>query len=314
MTTTFLQSELWEKINFLAKRAKRKHIAVAYLGRGTSELIPLHRGDTLVVDMSLQAVESGQTNPYEVSKYLKSGAAVFSCANLHAKVYLFDKTAVVGSNNLSLHSQNTLVEAGIVTKDPAVLKSARGFIKSLQVEPVTQEYLKLCKRSYKPLQFGGGGKHKRRTRRVVPTYSRLWLIGIGGPVNFSEQEYRISARESDKALKAVKDRRKYEVNLIRYIGDDNFTRTVQNGDLMIKIYHDRVYPPSRVVRITKYRLPNKKQTRFFIFTEEDKKPKRFRWSVFKKTLSQVGLAKLTPRSTREVKSPTASHTILGMWS
>ncbi len=312
-TTTFLQSELWGKIKGLAKRSKRKDIAVAYLGSGASKLISLGKGDTLVVDMSSQAVKSGQTNPFEVEKYIESGVEAFSCANLHAKVYLFDKTAVISSGNLSIHSQNALVEAGVVTQEPTVLKSARGFIKSIQVEPITPEYLKLRKQQYRPPEFSDGGNHRQHTKEVVPAYSRLWLNGIED-VKLSEEEERISERESEKAVKEIKDKRRHEVNSIRWQGNSPFTRTVQKGDLMILIWNGKVYPPCRVVRISKkYQLSNIKTPRFFILVEQKKKPKLFRWLAFKKTLSQVGLAKLTPGSTREVKSPTASHMILGLW-
>lgn len=313
MITKFVQSELWNSIGNLAKSAKRKHIAVAYLGSGASDIIPLGRGDTLVVDMSLLAVKSGQTNPHEVAKYIKAGVAVFTCANLHAKVYIFDRTAIISSGNLSHHSQSTLVEAGVVTREPSVLKTARGFIKSIQVERVSPEYLKLCKKSYKPPRFAGGTANKRRTKKVVPTYSRLWISGISD-VDFSKQEELISEREAKKALKEVKDKRRYEVNSVRWTGDSHFTRLARKGDLLLQLYHNKAYPPARIARIFKYQLPNRKQTRFLILVEDEKNPKLFSWSAFKKTLSQVGLGKLTSRSTREVKSPTASHSILGMWS
>jgi hypothetical protein len=313
MTTTFLQSELWDKIGNLAKRAKRKHIAVAYLGSGACDLIPLHKGDTLVLDMSLSTVKSGQTNPFEVGKYLRAGVSVFNCANLHAKVFVLDGSAVVGSSNVSHHSQDTLVEAGIVTRDQDVVKAARGFIKSIQVERITPEYLRLCKRLYNPPRFGNGHLRKRTRQKVQPTYSRLWIAGISD-IKFSEEENRISDRETRKALKEVKNTRRYEVNTIRWTGDSHFTREVRKGDLIIQLYHKKAYPPARVVRITKYRLPNRKQARFLICVEDEKRPKLFAWSKFKKQLSQVSLGKLTLGSTREIKTPTASHSILGMWS
>lgn len=313
MTSTFLQTDLWHKIGNLAKQTKRKHIAVAYLGSGAAELIPLRKGDTLVLDMSLPAVKSGQTNPYEVGKYLRAGVSIFTCANLHAKVFVFDGSAIVGSANLSQHSHNTLVEAGVITRDRDVVKAARGFIKSIQVERITPEYLKLCKRAYKPPQFGNGRFRKRTLQKVQPTYSRLWIAGISD-VEFSEEENRISDRESKKALKEVKDTRRYEVNSSRWTGDSHFTRSVRKGDLIVQLYHKKAYPPARVVRITKYRLPNRKQARYLVFVEDEKKPKLFAWSKFKKKLSAVGLNKVSLGSTREVKLPTASHSILGMWS
>jgi hypothetical protein len=78
VATQFLQSNIWDKITFLAKRAKHRFIAVAYLGKGASDLLPLNRGDVLVVDMSLSAMRSGQTNPFEIGKYLKRGMEVHS--------------------------------------------------------------------------------------------------------------------------------------------------------------------------------------------------------------------------------------------
>lgn len=313
MTTTFLQAELWNKISKLAKRAKRKHIAVAYLGSGASQLIPMHKGDTLVLDMSLPTVKSGQTNPYEVGKYLRAGVSVFNCTNLHAKVFILDNSAIVASSNLSHRSQDTLVEAGIVTRDPDVVKAARGFIKSIQVEHITPEYLKLCKRLYNTPRFGKGQPRKRNRQKVQPAYSRLWIAGLTNG-EFSEEENRIFDRESKKALREVKDTRRYEVNTIQWIGDSKFTRSARKGDLMVQLYHNKAYPPARIVRITKYTLPKRKQARFMIFVEDEKKPKLIAWSKFKRGLSQLGLGKLTLNSTREVKSPTASHSILGMWS
>jgi hypothetical protein len=264
--------------------------------------------------MSLQAVKSGQTNPFEVAKYLKAGALVFTCANLHAKLYVFDKTAVVCSGNLSLHSQNTLVEAGIITKESNVLQSAIGFIKSLQVEPITPEYIKLCKKSYMPPKFWGGGKLRQIKKRVVPTYSRLWLSGIFD-VDFSAEEDRISEREAREAIKEIKNKKHYEINSIRWGGDSHFTRTVRKGDLIIQIYEGKAYPPSRIVKIgNKYKISSLKKKRFFVHIEDEINPKSIKWTQFKKSLSAVRLGNVTPRSTREVKSPTASHTLLGLWN
>ena len=69
-----LHEDLWPTITRLARKSGRKHVAVAYLGSGASRLLPLGRGDSLVVDMSPGAVKSGQTNPFEVENTSKRGS------------------------------------------------------------------------------------------------------------------------------------------------------------------------------------------------------------------------------------------------
>jgi hypothetical protein len=45
---------LWPKIISLAKKSRRKQVVVAYLGKGAYKILPLQRGDVLVVDLSEQ--------------------------------------------------------------------------------------------------------------------------------------------------------------------------------------------------------------------------------------------------------------------
>jgi len=128
MATTFLHSKLWDKISALASTAKHRWVAVAYLGTGASELLPLGVGDVLVVDMSLAAIRSGQTNPYEIEKYIRSKVEVHSRSSLHAKVFVFDGKAIIGSANVSRNSQHKLVETAVITTDKDVVRDARGFV------------------------------------------------------------------------------------------------------------------------------------------------------------------------------------------
>jgi phosphatidylserine/phosphatidylglycerophosphate/cardiolipin synthase-like enzyme len=150
MTIEFAHSNLWQKITSLAQKAKRRYAAVAYLGAGAFELLPLGSGDLLVVDLSLSSVRSGQTNPYEIEKYIRNEVEVHSRPNLHAKVFVFDKRAVISSANVSHNSQNNLVETAIITNDKEVVRAARGFVFSLRGEYVTPAYVKTCKREYQP--------------------------------------------------------------------------------------------------------------------------------------------------------------------
>lgn len=71
MTTKFLQADIWSQISSLARRAKHRYVAVAYLGKRASRLLPLKEGDVLVVDIRAETVRGGQVNPFEVERYIK---------------------------------------------------------------------------------------------------------------------------------------------------------------------------------------------------------------------------------------------------
>jgi len=129
MPSKVLTDELWPTITRLARNSRHRHVAVAYLGQGASNILPLQSGDSLVVDMSLPTVASGLTDPREVGRYLSKGVDVFTCANLHAKIYLLDNALIIGSANVSRRSRDALVEAGLLSRDRASVIDARGWIK-----------------------------------------------------------------------------------------------------------------------------------------------------------------------------------------
>lgn len=310
MTTKFLSFDLWDKIISLAKKAKRKHIAVAYLGNNSTKLIPMRKGDTLVLDITFGAVENGQTDPFEVDKYLRAGVSVFNCTNLHAKVFVFDDRAIIGSSNLSVNSKNNLVEVGIITSDKKIVKDALRFIKSLQLERVSPEYIKLCKEKYKPISKGI--PRKKSQEKVLPTYSRLWILGLSEG-ELTKEEKRIFERESKKLESKIKDASRYEISWIISSSTSTIS-SIKEGDLIIQLLKRKAYPPARVLRKVKYKSTNKKKKYVMIFIEEEKKGKRIPWSQFKKILSKVGLGKVNLNCEIQVKKPKAVYSLLEKWS
>lgn len=313
MKTSFHQSDLWEQIIQVSKESKKKHIAVAYLGQGASKIIKMHKGDTLVVDMSLASVRGGRTDPKEVEKYIKAGVSVFSCANLHAKIYVFDKTAIVGSGNLSNNSLSLLVEAGIITCEKEAVSNALGFIKSIQVEPVTPEYVKLCKKNYRPSGFNGL-KKKNLNVKGTPIYSRLWLEGTCD-AEFTSEEHSFVAKESISAIKKISNKKRYELMPIGWNGKSKFTKYAKEGDQMIRIHNGKVIPASRIIRIGKKFTPKHKKTqRFFVYIEEEKNPKTIQLNKFALYAKKIGLEKINEESSLEISSPAIVQKILGLWS
>src|SRR5579884_2935049 len=104
--TSFVGPNVWAEITAAAKASnKPAFVAVAYFGQKGDGLLPLAKNSTLVVDASINTVSSGGTCPAALRQLLKRGVKIFSAQNLHAKVFVFDGVAFVGSANASTRSQ-----------------------------------------------------------------------------------------------------------------------------------------------------------------------------------------------------------------
>lgn len=86
-----VNEDIWQTLPDIIKSAWRLDAAIAYLGHDGAKLLPLKRGDCLVVDMSTATIKSGGTNPHEIEKLIKRGVQVFTRRNLHAKIVIVDK-------------------------------------------------------------------------------------------------------------------------------------------------------------------------------------------------------------------------------
>jgi hypothetical protein len=148
----------WPRITELSKSASRAWVAVAYLGHGAQNQLNLGDGDVLVVDMSKKALGSGQTDPREILAYLANGVRVFNWPALHAKVYVFDRTLIIGSPNVSATSKGSLLEAALETEAPQAVRQARAFVRSLMLSRVTPGVAKAAIKDWRPPTGGGGGK------------------------------------------------------------------------------------------------------------------------------------------------------------
>lgn len=134
-------------------KAQKGHVAVAYCSTGARRLLPLLPGSVLVVDASEAAVKSGQTDPKELAKFVRAGVEVHSAAGLHAKVFVFARTAVVGSTNASRRSAKHLQEAVLISSERHVVRQARDFVLDQTGERLTIAHLKRLATIYRPPKF-----------------------------------------------------------------------------------------------------------------------------------------------------------------
>jgi hypothetical protein len=227
--------DLWREIKTRVTKAKRVTAAVAYLGKGGAKLLPLKKGDSLVVDMSLGAVRQGVTDRREIRLLMGRGVRVFSRGSLHAKFILADKTLLAGSANISRNSNEILDEAGVITTDPAALCRAKDFFDHLCTEPVGNQYLKACIAEYRPPRFKAAVERSRpggkRSRRIVE--AKLWFLGGLVRLDLSEVARKSIERLERRAQKQLKQPEQTEVDWIRYGGKPKFLRQIRKGDWIV---------------------------------------------------------------------------------
>ena len=124
--------DLWPQLGRLAEKAKNRMAAVAYVTRSVE--VQFGAGDILIVDASDEAIKIGVTATAILRAAYRRGAQVFSCPGLHAKVFLLDNIAVIGSANISATSVNHKIEAALITDDRATANKLR-----LLIEQLTRE-------------------------------------------------------------------------------------------------------------------------------------------------------------------------------
>lgn len=203
-TSYLADRSAWQAITAQAKRARRAPAVVAVPWVTNAELLHLGRGDRVVVDFSDQAIAAGQTNPSEVLTWIRRGARIRSMAQLHAKVFIFGRTAYVGSTNVSLNSALRLNEATVRTTEPTAVAAARHHVEALfdAAAPVTKAAAEAAQSRYRPARAGGPlGQQPDSLKHQ--DLGRVWRMHFESPATPSEQkvvESRRTAVAADHGL------------------------------------------------------------------------------------------------------------------
>lgn len=307
MANQLLTEETWDRITELAKKAKHAMVAVAYFGQGASQLLPLKKGGVLILDLSLAAVKSGQSCPAEVSKLIRRGVEVHTCSNLHAKVFVLGKRAIIGSANVSNRSASSLIEAAVETSDPSTVAQCRKFIEGLRGEHVDLLYAKKLAKFYKPPQIAGG----QTTRK--PQHAPLWAVPLARQ-DWDEEDNRAYEKGEPVAKKKLKDEARFELQSYCWKGA-GFRRPLRVGELILQATTEAdkrvmLSPVSRVIHIRRYAVEGTKRMVVFLRTP------KVRRKPLKEVKERIGeawnlLRKLgTPRVVRD---KAMVHALLQLW-
>lgn len=233
-----LTEGIWKTLTAAAKRARKPaYVAVAYFGRGASKRLPLPPNSRLVVDASKHAVGCGQTCPADLKYLQRRGVVIYSAENLHAKVYVFDSTAFIGSANVSDRSAGTLTEAMVQTTNRKLVGDARAFARTLWRNELTPGAIDRLVRLYRPPRMQGNLPqsqiHSSESRKVSDNLPRLFLTHLvrGDTPTGSEAAEAEGLRD---ARRQRKHGRTYVLQHFNWSGDAPFRK----GDKIIQVVNE----------------------------------------------------------------------------
>lgn len=308
MTTRLLTDGGWREITRRARKARSARVAVAYFGQGASRLLPLKAGGVLVVNLGLAAVRSGQTCPDEVIRLLRRGVEVHSCDNLHAKVFVFDRRAIVGSTNVSHNSRGGLLEAAIETTDPDAVRSCKEYVDSLRGEHVDLDHARRLSKEYKPPKFG------LSRREPVPEHPPFWVVPLAKEYWEPEDQEQYD-RSAPTATKKLGDEGLFSLEQFGWDGG-GFRRPLKIGDLVMQLIKESansvmLSPVTRVIHIRPYSVS--RQRRMIVYLRMPKVRRKNLLDLQERLSESWSLLRGLKRNPRLIREARMAHEILQLW-
>lgn len=255
------------------------------------EFIKFGNGDSLVTDASDVSIKAGQTCAKLLKRAFDRGATIHSIEGLHAKLYIFDRLAVIGSANLSKGSES-LVEASILTDQPSAVSSVRLLIASLQChgELIDDAFIKRISK----LKVDKSRRQATGARRKIPNPKepRTWLIGLQ-PTEEKEAERKAVEKGQAEAESRINDE-KSSVSWIRLSRQSKMRKEAKEGDLIVSIWSENpkrnptsVYSHAPILN----RIDDKKTGSTILYVEDypDAEKNSITWKQFQKLYKQIGI-------------------------
>jgi hypothetical protein len=255
LATKIVSTGLWPKMRVLAQRTGPRLVAVPFVGKGAGSQLPLRSGDILIARLDEPTVKAGLTHPGEILKYLRKGVEIHAAGNLHAKVFVLGKTAIIGSTNVSTNSATKLIEAAAISTDRGVVLSCRDFVNRLRGDVIGPEYVRRLEKLYRPPRLPNTrptGPSKRTAPRVLQ--SPILAVPL-----VEEPWEQVDERELPRARAAARKRQKRRQSFVLeeflwYNASD--IRRFKLGQRVLQCIEAQgkvmVSPPARVLAVRRY--------------------------------------------------------------
>lgn len=318
--TRFLSNDsLWAELNARVKASQRVKAAVAFVGNGGADLLPLKKGDTLVVNLGLQTVKQGATSPKEIQRLIKRGVQLFTRSNLHAKFFICDDALLVGSANISNNSQKVLDEAASLTTDKVAVRRAEDFFSKLCTEPVRPDYLKLCLENYRPPVFNPVGKTDKSVRQKRVVEAKLWFIGGLRYRDVPEAEDSSASGIQEEAAKRLQHSKGTHADYVHNSSKPRYFDDIRVGDWIVTCIADSegqrfVHSPQQVLGHESYSRGHGKR-RYLLLSEAPDRGQTMPLSQFRRHIRGTVPKLDTERPrTMAITSMETADSILSLWT
>ena len=296
---SILTGNVWKQVAAVSRGAKRRLAAVAYVSSG--RFVKFRRGDVLICDASDRAIQSGETSALLLKSLHRRGVELRSRADLHAKVVVLGKYALVGSCNLSASSEEELAELALLSDRSQVLAQAAAFIHSLRQasDEIDSDFIR---RIAKIRVRRARGPGRKRTRSATRLGNRVWVVSVQQLPEDSfpkEQPFVEKGEKKAETLIADKDA---TVSWIRCTGKSRFRNVARPGDIVLQIWKSlsgkrtTVFAPCPIV----FRQDVAHWTRFYVAERDD--CQSLSWERFKKETKKYGLSRISKDSVRELNA------------
>jgi len=313
MSSTLLSGSVWNRLSKLSESSSATLAAVPYFGSNATSLLRLDERSTLVVRFDMETISAGQVDPREIIKAIESGVAVHSCANLHAKIFVFGDVAVVGSSNVSKNSDQNLIEACIETTDRKVVSSAKKFIRSLIGDEIGLDYAKEMVKFYRPPFRIAGSRSSTKNSKRIPKHSDLWLVALVEK-DWQDIDYEQNMKGRAVAEKAIVNPKVSKLEEFQWTG--NLTRfklgvrviqstKMSNGKIFVS-------PPSRVICVRKYTVNGKQ--RGIVYLEAPIKYRRRNIESVVKLLGDDTNSPVITYRTKQIRNSELIYKLGRVWS
>lgn len=315
MAVTFISNDIWPRLRRLAKsRGRRAFVAVPFLGLGAAKRLPLRRGDILVTKFDTASVRAGLVSPREVVTFIERGVEVHSVRNLHAKVYVFGRTAVVTSSNVSATSEHRLVEAACELSLPDIVAQCRDFVLGLRGEVVELKFARSQIPFWRPPKSPYGKKvlasHSGRTIEQSP------LVAVSlDELGYDDADVTAASTAQATARDRVADHSKFKLDDFRWTGI--LPKTLKRGVRVLmctETAHGRVNvtPPARVLEVHRYRS-RRGANRAIVVVEVRKYVRDKHLRVLLKALGPTGAPLKALRGAKPLRNSTLVYRLGQLW-
>lgn len=310
MATKFHAPSPWPEIKAVSKNAKA-YIAVPYLGKSASAMLQVAKGSVLITRFTKDAVKAGQVDPREVVKFIRKGVSVFNRADLHAKIYVFPRRAFIGSANASRTSEEK-IEACIETTDPAIIRQAKEYVRSLDSDLVTLEYAKSMVDLYPKDGERYFGAPQKTAQQSTQDQTLFWLCPVQeGDI---DDEAKQADRTGSKVAKAAMAKDK-STRLSKTFSEGSVP--FNEGDWILnrkKVGQGFEFEcPGRVVHVARYKVKNGSEA--IVYLEHPKRQKSISSTEIRKGHQEL-VAKLCypTESERKLRSASDVAKVMRLWS